>query len=128
MPTWQRRALLRAAGVRRIDAVEKDECRDIRASREHCGCGCKGYCDPESCPCSRANVKCQVSKQMPRDKLADCFFFFKRRKQVNDATVMCVNRWIERVSLVDVLETVVRIVQAGSSLIQYGYEHISFIL
>lgn len=62
VPTWQRRALLRAAGVRRIDAVEKDECRDIRASREHCGCGCKGYCDPESCPCSRANVKCQVSR------------------------------------------------------------------
>lgn len=61
VPTWQRRALLRAAGVRRIDAIEKDECRDIRASREHCGCGCKGYCDPESCPCSRANVKCQVS-------------------------------------------------------------------
>lgn len=63
VPTWQRRALLRAAGVRRIDAVEKDECRDIRASREHCGCGCKGYCDPESCPCSRANVKCQVRKR-----------------------------------------------------------------
>ncbi|XP_043259894.1 microtubule-associated protein futsch [Colletes gigas] len=62
VPTWQRRALLRAAGVRRIDAVEKDECRDIRASREHCGCGCKGYCDPESCPCSRANVKCQVDR------------------------------------------------------------------
>ncbi|CAK9828321.1 Cysteine/serine-rich nuclear protein 2 [Anthophora retusa] len=62
VPTWQRRALLRASGVRRIDAVEKDECRDIRASREHCGCGCKGYCDPESCPCSRANVKCQVDR------------------------------------------------------------------
>ncbi|XP_024935551.1 microtubule-associated protein futsch isoform X2 [Cephus cinctus] len=62
VPTWQRRALLRSAGVRRIDAVEKDDCRDIRASREHCGCGCKGYCDPESCPCSRANVKCQVDR------------------------------------------------------------------
>ncbi|XP_076243005.1 AXIN1 up-regulated 1 isoform X2 [Calliopsis andreniformis] len=62
VPTWQRRALLRAAGVRRIDAIEKDDCRDIRASREHCGCGCKGYCDPESCPCSRANVKCQVDR------------------------------------------------------------------
>ena len=61
VPTWQRRALLRSAGVRRIDAMEKDECRDIRASREHCGCSCKGYCDPESCACSRANVKCQVS-------------------------------------------------------------------
>ncbi|XP_058792965.1 uncharacterized protein LOC131665232 isoform X2 [Phymastichus coffea] len=63
VPTWQRRALLRAAGVRRIDSFEKDECRDIRASREHCGCACKGYCDPESCPCSRANVKCQVDRQ-----------------------------------------------------------------
>ncbi|XP_033208318.1 uncharacterized protein LOC117167467 isoform X2 [Belonocnema kinseyi] len=62
VPTWQRRALLRSAGVRRIEAAEKDECRDIRASREHCGCGCKGYCDPESCPCSRANVKCQVDR------------------------------------------------------------------
>ncbi|KAJ8670542.1 hypothetical protein QAD02_001801 [Eretmocerus hayati] len=62
VPTWQRRALLRAAGVRRIDTLEKDECRNIRASREHCGCSCKGYCDPESCPCSRANVKCQVDR------------------------------------------------------------------
>ncbi|KAF7996491.1 hypothetical protein HCN44_002123 [Aphidius gifuensis] len=62
VPPWQRRSLLRAAGVRRIDANEKDDCRDIRASREHCGCGCKGYCDPESCPCSRANVKCQVDR------------------------------------------------------------------
>lgn len=61
VPTWQRRALLRAAGVQKIDTVEKDECRDIRASRKHCGCGCKGYCDPESCPCSRAHVKCQVN-------------------------------------------------------------------
>ena len=64
VPTWQRRALLRAAGVRRIDSVEKDECREIRASREHCGCACKGYCDPETCPCSRANVKCQVCKYL----------------------------------------------------------------
>lgn len=63
---------------------------------------------------------------MPRDKLAD--FFFQHKKQVNDATVIYVNRWIERVSLVDVPEMVVRIVQAGSSLIQYGCEHISFIL
>lgn len=77
VPTWQRRVMLRNAGVRRIDAVEKDECRDIRASREHCGCGCKGYCDPESCPCSRASVKCQVS----RGKIIGinlCLFFFLR--------------------------------------------------
>ncbi|XP_014204229.1 uncharacterized protein LOC106636361 [Copidosoma floridanum] len=62
VPAWQRRALLRSAGVRRIDTNEKEECKDIRASREHCGCACKGYCDPESCPCSRANVKCQVDR------------------------------------------------------------------
>ncbi|CAG2055476.1 unnamed protein product, partial [Timema podura] len=54
VPTRQRRALLRAAGIRKIDSVEKDECRDIRSSREFCGCGCKGYCDPDTCSCSQA--------------------------------------------------------------------------
>lgn len=62
VPTRQRRALLRAAGVRKIEAVEKDECRDIRTSREFCGCGCKGYCDPETCSCSQAGIKCQVDR------------------------------------------------------------------
>ncbi|KAG5878320.1 hypothetical protein JTB14_030971 [Gonioctena quinquepunctata] len=62
VPTRQRRALLRSAGVRKIDAVEKDECRDIRTSREFCGCGCKGYCDPDTCSCSQAGIKCQVDR------------------------------------------------------------------
>lgn len=62
VPTRQRRALLRAAGVRKIDSVEKDECRDIRSSREFCGCACKGYCDPEICSCSQAGIKCQVDR------------------------------------------------------------------
>ncbi|XP_044742878.1 uncharacterized protein LOC123305272 isoform X2 [Chrysoperla carnea] len=62
VPTRQRRALLRAAGVRKIDAYEKDECRDIRSSREFCGCGCKGYCDPDTCSCSQAGIKCQVDR------------------------------------------------------------------
>lgn len=62
VPTRQRRALLRAAGVRKIDACEKDECRDIRSSREFCGCGCKGYCDPDTCSCSQAGIKCQVDR------------------------------------------------------------------
>lgn len=62
VPTRQRRALLRAAGVRKIEAVEKDECRDIRTSREFCGCGCKGYCDPDTCSCSQAGIKCQVDR------------------------------------------------------------------
>nr|XP_023025940.1 uncharacterized protein LOC111513945 [Leptinotarsa decemlineata]XP_023025947.1 uncharacterized protein LOC111513945 [Leptinotarsa decemlineata]XP_023025954.1 uncharacterized protein LOC111513945 [Leptinotarsa decemlineata] len=62
VPTRQRRALLRSAGVRKIDALEKDECRDIRSSREFCGCGCKGYCDPDTCSCSQAGIKCQVDR------------------------------------------------------------------
>ncbi|KAL1123851.1 hypothetical protein AAG570_001622 [Ranatra chinensis] len=62
VPTRQRRALLRAAGVHKIDSVEKDECRDIRTSREFCGCACKGFCDPDTCSCSQAGIKCQVDR------------------------------------------------------------------
>ncbi|XP_071441939.1 cysteine/serine-rich nuclear protein 3 isoform X2 [Hetaerina americana] len=62
VPTRQRRALLRASGVRRIDSDEKDECRDIRSSREFCGCACKGHCDPETCSCAIAGIKCQVDR------------------------------------------------------------------
>lgn len=60
--TKQRRALLKAAGVRKIDAAEKDECRVIRLSREVCGCRCQGYCDPELCYCSVNGIKCQVDR------------------------------------------------------------------
>ncbi|XP_063358253.1 uncharacterized protein LOC134647851 [Cydia amplana] len=62
VPTRQRRALLRAAGVRKIEGYEKDECRDIRTSREFCGCACKGVCNPENCSCSLAGIKCQVDR------------------------------------------------------------------
>lgn len=62
IPTRQRRALLRAAGVRKIEAYEKDECRDIRTSREFCGCACKGACNPETCSCSLGGIKCQVDR------------------------------------------------------------------
>ncbi|XP_052853015.1 LOW QUALITY PROTEIN: uncharacterized protein LOC128262662 [Drosophila gunungcola] len=60
----QRRALLKAAGVRKIDASEKSECRDIRNSREVCGCSCREFCDPETCACSQAGIKCQVDRAM----------------------------------------------------------------
>jgi len=56
----QRRALLKAAGIRKIDTSEKDDCRAIRSSREFCGCDCRDYCDPETCACSQAGIKCQV--------------------------------------------------------------------
>lgn len=62
VPTRQRRALLRAAGVRKIEGYEKDECRDIRTSREFCGCACKGTCKPDSCLCSLSGIKCQVDR------------------------------------------------------------------
>lgn len=61
LPTKRRRALLRASGVHRIDAEEKQELRAIRLSREECGCDCRLYCDPEACACSQAGIKCQVS-------------------------------------------------------------------
>lgn len=65
LPTKRRRALLRASGVHRIDAEEKQELRAIRLSREECGCDCRLYCDPEACACSQAGIKCQVSQIWP---------------------------------------------------------------
>lgn len=59
-PARQRRALLRAAGVRRIDKEEKRELQALRQSREDCGCRCDRICDPETCSCSLAGIKCQM--------------------------------------------------------------------
>ncbi|XP_074055220.1 cysteine/serine-rich nuclear protein 1 isoform X2 [Macrotis lagotis] len=56
----QRRRLLRAVGVRRIDREEKQELQAIRLSREDCGCKCQDVCDPETCSCSVAGIKCQM--------------------------------------------------------------------
>ncbi|XP_037958332.1 uncharacterized protein LOC119687876 [Teleopsis dalmanni] len=60
----QRRSILKAAGVRKIDASEKKECRDIRNSRDNCGCTCRDFCDPETCSCNQAGIKCQVDRLM----------------------------------------------------------------
>ncbi|XP_061571625.1 cysteine/serine-rich nuclear protein 3-like isoform X2 [Cololabis saira] len=62
LTTRRRRALLRASGVRRIDVEEKHELRALRVSREDCGCRCQGICDPETCACSLAGIKCQVDR------------------------------------------------------------------
>ncbi|XP_053456415.1 cysteine/serine-rich nuclear protein 1 [Nycticebus coucang] len=59
-PARRRRALLRAAGVRRIDREEKRELQALRQSREDCGCHCDRVCDPETCSCSLAGIKCQM--------------------------------------------------------------------
>jgi cysteine/serine-rich nuclear protein len=68
----QRRALLKAAGIRKIDSAEKDECRQLRTSREVCGCTCRGYCDPDTCECSQAGIKCQVDRLKPHEFPCGC--------------------------------------------------------
>ncbi|XP_029109186.1 cysteine/serine-rich nuclear protein 1-like [Scleropages formosus] len=59
-PSRQRRALLKAAGVKKIDREEKRQLQELRRSREDCGCNCQGFCEPESCACSLAGIKCQM--------------------------------------------------------------------
>ncbi|XP_072300423.1 cysteine/serine-rich nuclear protein 3 [Eucyclogobius newberryi] len=62
LTTKKRRALLRLSGVKKIDVEEKHELRTIRVSREDCGCDCRLFCDPETCACSIAGIKCQVDR------------------------------------------------------------------
>ncbi|KAM9349403.1 cysteine/serine-rich nuclear protein 1-like [Symphorus nematophorus] len=58
----QRQALLLAAGVKRVDREEKRQLHALRLSREACGCDCRGFCEPETCACSLAGIKCQVDR------------------------------------------------------------------
>ncbi|XP_051566863.1 cysteine/serine-rich nuclear protein 3-like [Myxocyprinus asiaticus] len=62
LTTKKRRALLRSSGVKKMDVEEKHELRAIRVSREDCGCDCRLFCDPETCTCSLAGIKCQVDR------------------------------------------------------------------
>ncbi|XP_062257925.1 cysteine/serine-rich nuclear protein 3 [Platichthys flesus] len=62
LTTKKRRALLRTSGVKKIDVEEKHDLRTIRMSREDCGCDCRVFCDPETCACSIAGIKCQVDR------------------------------------------------------------------
>ncbi|XP_017276263.1 cysteine/serine-rich nuclear protein 1 [Kryptolebias marmoratus] len=57
----QRQALLQAAGVK-VDKEEKRQLHGLRLSREACGCDCQGFCEPETCACSLAGIKCQVDR------------------------------------------------------------------
>lgn len=58
-PPKKRRALLKSEGVKKIDKTEKYELNEIRKSREQCGCDCQDFCDPETCCCYLAGIKCQ---------------------------------------------------------------------
>jgi len=60
--TRQRRAMLREAGVVRIDPSEREECRSLRMSRGRCGCSCREICQPPSCACCRSGIGCQVDQ------------------------------------------------------------------
>ncbi|MBN3303177.1 CSRN3 protein, partial [Amia calva] len=59
-PSKRRHSLLKTAGVKKIDKEEKRELHSIRLSREDCGCDCQGFCEPETCGCSLAGIKCQM--------------------------------------------------------------------
>lgn len=65
-PSKRRYALLKAAGVKKIDKEEKRQLHELRISRENCGCDCQGFCEPETCSCSLAGIKCQVGAENPR--------------------------------------------------------------
>lgn len=59
-PSKRRHAILKAAGVKKIDKEEKRQLHELRTSREDCGCDCQGFCEPETCSCSLAGIKCQM--------------------------------------------------------------------
>ncbi|KAJ8279548.1 hypothetical protein COCON_G00066140 [Conger conger] len=59
-PSKMRHALLKSAGVKKVDKDEKRQLHDLRLSREDCGCDCQGFCEPETCACSLAGIKCQM--------------------------------------------------------------------
>nr|XP_046146868.1 cysteine/serine-rich nuclear protein 1b [Oncorhynchus gorbuscha] len=60
-PSKRRHALLKAAGVK-VEKEEKRQLQQLRVSREDCGCDCQGFCEPETCACSLAGIKCQMDQ------------------------------------------------------------------
>ncbi|OCT73837.1 cysteine/serine-rich nuclear protein 1 isoform X2 [Xenopus laevis] len=63
-PPKERRALLKREGVKKIDKSEKHELNEIRRSKEDCGCNCQDFCEPETCSCNIAGIKCQRDHSM----------------------------------------------------------------
>ena len=62
IPHKVRKAILKAAGVKKINKQEADECMQIRCSRQVCGCDCKSSCEPTSCFCILNGINCQVDR------------------------------------------------------------------
>ena len=83
-PSKRRYALLKAAGVKKIDKEEKRQLHELRISRENCGCDCQGFCEPETCSCSLAGIKCQVRAEKNRKTLCSVGFRGSNKKRTND--------------------------------------------
>lgn len=62
IPQKDRKDILKAAGVKKINKQEAIECMQIRYSRQICGCSCKEFCEPESCSCQLNGINCQVDR------------------------------------------------------------------
>jgi len=54
--------MLKSHGIFNIDKEEAEEIKQIRASRETCGCSCKGSCNSETCECVLNEIECQVER------------------------------------------------------------------
>lgn len=62
IPQKDRKDILKAAGVKKINKQEAIECMQIRYSRQICGCSCKELCELESCSCHSNGINCQVDR------------------------------------------------------------------
>lgn len=62
VPIKLRRSLLKLSGVKKLDISEKDECKQLRGSREVCGCDCETICHPDTCQCAQNGIQCQVDR------------------------------------------------------------------
>ena len=58
----ERRTVLREAGIEDIDPTEKEACKQLRLSRQLCGCSCIDACVPATCECARGGIMCQVDR------------------------------------------------------------------
>lgn len=96
LTTKKRRALLRSSGVKKIDVEEKHELRAIRVSREDCGCDCRVFCDPETCACSMAGIKCQVKSHNVTLTLNSVFGMKKNNREISVGGPNVVSMWLHK--------------------------------
>lgn len=124
-PPKRRYALLKAAGVKKIDKEEKRQLHELRISRENCGCDCQGFCEPETCGCSLAGIKCQVRQRtsVVRNRIRIASFHLYPR--VTQLSSPAVHRWIIPLSHVAVRRTAVETQRVASSSTPPGYRRIT---